>query len=86
MSRAHDYRNRRLCYANDCHATVSPNLLMCRRHWFMVPARLRAQVWALYREGVSNGNHPTREYVVVINQARDAVAREEAPVFGKVVE
>jgi hypothetical protein len=37
------------CAARGCELHVAREMLMCRRHWFMVPKRLRDRVWAAYR-------------------------------------
>lgn len=44
------------CHAKGCTVAVPPRMLMCRRHWFMVPADLRAAVWDEYgRSGAAAG-------------------------------
>jgi hypothetical protein len=37
------------CAAIGCHTQVAASMLMCRRHWYMVPKPLRDLVWAAYR-------------------------------------
>jgi hypothetical protein len=34
------------CHANDCPVATSPKLLMCARHWRLVPKTMQGQVWA----------------------------------------
>jgi len=65
------------CHAEGCAAHVKAAFFMCRRHWFMVPAELRNQIWLLYRPGQENDKRPSREYVEAMKQAIDAVARAE---------
>lgn len=62
------------CHAERCEAEVPPKLLMCRRHWFMVPKRLRDAVWATYREGQEISKDPSPEYMEAQQAAIAAVA------------
>jgi hypothetical protein len=39
------------CHARGCAVNVRPELLMCRKHWFMVPRKIQRAVWASYRPG-----------------------------------
>lgn len=66
-----------LCHAKGCGLPVPPKLLMCRRHWYMVPDHLRSLVWRHYRPGQEIDKRPTREYLEVMKQAIDAVAHAE---------
>lgn len=67
------------CHALRCEEEVAPHLLMCRRHWFMVPKLLRQEVWRLYRPGQERSKQPTAEYV---DAARRAIAAVAAHEFG----
>lgn len=33
------------CQAVDCITPVKSEMLMCRKHWFMVPSDIRSRVW-----------------------------------------
>jgi hypothetical protein len=75
------------CHAIGCELEVPPNLLLCRRHWFMVPKPLRKEVWRLYRPGQEVSKTPTPEYLVAAKAAIDAVAEREGhqpSLFGAV--
>lgn len=39
----------RTCAAMRCHAPVQPGMLMCKAHWFTLPARLRGAIWRTWR-------------------------------------
>ncbi len=39
------------CPLAGCAEKIDPSRLMCRRHWYRVPKRLRDQVWATWRSG-----------------------------------
>ena len=68
-----------VCHAENCKVQVPPKLLMCRRHWFMVPKLLRDRVWATYRPGQEIDKRPTREYLEAATAAIEAVYRRENP-------
>jgi hypothetical protein len=52
-------------------------MLMCRRHWFLVPKALRDRVWATYRAGQERSKDPSREYLEAADAAIRAVAVKE---------
>ena len=70
--------NVRRCSAKQCEAMVKPSLLMCRRHWFMVPADIRSRVWDHYQAGQEVRGGATDEYFAAVKDAVDAVAYKEA--------
>jgi hypothetical protein len=65
------------CHATACHISVPPEMLMCRRHWFMVPKTLRARVWATYREGQCDDWQSSAAYCEAAKAAVTAVAQRE---------
>lgn len=67
------------CHAKGCRERVEPKLLMCPKHWRMVPKKLQAEVWRTYRAGQEIDKRPTREYLDAANAAIKAVAAKEAP-------
>lgn len=60
------------CAAESCLKIVASEMLMCRRHWFMVPKDLRELVWAGYHRGMDEAYH------VAVAAAVDAVKGLEA--------
>lgn len=66
-----------VCHARGCTARVPPRMLMCRRHWRMVPAPLQDRVWATYQPGQERRKDPTAEYLEAAHAAIEAVARLE---------
>jgi hypothetical protein len=36
---------------------------MCRRHWYMLPTRMRSAVWNTYRPGQEDDKRPSRDYL-----------------------
>lgn len=69
--------NEHHCHAKGCGSHVPPKLLMCARHWRMVPKPLQALVWATYRPEQEVKKDPSREYLEAARQAIDAVAEKE---------
>jgi hypothetical protein len=37
-------------------------MLMCKKHWAMVPKDIQRQVWATYRDGQCDDKSPSREW------------------------
>lgn len=63
------------CPATGCLARVSPDMLMCRPHWFMVPAPMREAVWSAYR-GPGPGSEAHRAAILAaIGAVNDRIAR-----------
>ncbi len=47
-----------VCPITDCTASIAFGQLACRRHWFMVPRELRAEVWQTWRSFLWGTVHP----------------------------
>lgn len=65
------------CHATGCTVPVPPRMLMCRPHWHMVPAPIRARVWKAYRPGQETDKRPSHTYLQVAAEAIRAVADKE---------
>lgn len=65
------------CHAKRCTVEVPPRLLMCLKHWRMVPRDIQRLVWRHYRPGQEIDKRPTREYLDVMRRAIEAVAKQE---------
>lgn len=70
----------RRCAARGCPLSVPPRVLMCRRHWFMVPTEIRHRVWNHYRPGQETDHAPSGLYLYLkaMLEAVDAVAYKES--------
>lgn len=66
-----------VCHATGCNVKVPPRMLMCRKHWYMVPKPLRDAVWAAYVPGQEVRKDPTDEYMDVQRAAVQAVEERE---------
>jgi hypothetical protein len=52
-----------LCKCHGCGRQIPPRLLMCERHWSMVPLAMKKEVWKHYRQGQEyDGKGRTQEY------------------------
>lgn len=65
------------CHAVDCSKEVPPKMLMCSRHWFMLPKSIRDKIWINYIPGQEVKKNPTKEYLVVMKEAINFVSRSE---------
>jgi len=65
------------CHARGCDKAVPPKMLMCLRHWRMVPRDLQKAVWREYVTGQETRKDPTDAYMAVQAAAVDAVAAKE---------
>lgn len=66
------------CHARGCTVATKPEMLMCRRHWFMVPKPLRDRVWATYRPGQCDDKDPSAAWLDAADAAIAAVTASEA--------
>ena len=54
------------CPATGCTRDVSIDMLMCPRHWRMVPGAIRAAVWNAWQDGAGAG---TTQHAAAITAA-----------------
>lgn len=66
-----------VCHADGCNVEVPPRMLMCLRHWRMVPRDLQRRVWATYVPGQEIRKDPTGAYMEAQQAAVAAVAVKE---------
>lgn len=62
------------CHARGCPVPVKPEMLMCRKHWFMVPYPIRRAVWAEYRPGQCDDRVLSKEWLNAAGAAIGYVA------------
>jgi len=68
------------CHAEGCDVHVPPRLLMCAKHWRVVPYGLKVAVLAHYQPGqerLDGTAFPTEEYLDAAHEAIEAVAEKE---------
>ncbi len=67
------------CHARGCIKPVPRAMLMCHKHWYMVPLELRRRVWATYQPGQEEGRaEVSKEWHEAADAAIKAVADKEA--------
>jgi hypothetical protein len=71
------------CHARACTKHVPPEMLMCKRHWFRVPKRVRDAVWAHYRPGQCDDMNPSQAWHRAADAAIGFVARAEGHGISK---
>lgn len=69
---------RHLCHATNCKSKVPPEMFMCKRHWYMLPAYMRNAIWANYVPGQEITKTPTSEYLEAARKAIEYVEKQEA--------
>jgi hypothetical protein len=62
------------CPIPRCERPIDPSRLMCRVHWYMVPKKLRDEVWATWRSG----------YAAYSGEHRGAVHKAVVAVLGAI--
>lgn len=65
------------CHARRCETAVKPELLMCLRHWRMVPRGIQRAVWDSYRPGQCDDKHPSAAWHKAADAAIGYVAQQE---------
>jgi hypothetical protein len=65
------------CHAIGCNVAVPPRMLMCARHWRMVPRKTQITVWNEYREGQETDKKPSLAYLAIQRTAVGEVAEKE---------
>lgn len=58
------------CHAHGCETIVPTRLLMCPRHWRMVPEHLQAEINAEFRPGQCTDKKPSRAWIKAAVAAR----------------
>lgn len=76
-------REAHTCHARGCDKHVKPELLMCLKHWRMVPRAIQRAVWATYRDGQCDDMSPSKEWHSAASAAIGFVARLEGKPISK---
>lgn len=65
------------CHARGCQVEVKPELLMCLKHWKLVPKAIQKRIWAYYRVGQCDDKNPSEEWIEAANEAIRVVWEKE---------
>lgn len=68
------------CHAIDCQTPVPPHLVMCIRHWGLVPSDVQRSIWGAYRKGQERDKRPSQVYLYHQWRAVMHVALQEGRV------
>jgi hypothetical protein len=79
MSKADYVRAQRQTREHECHwpgcgKQVPPAMWGCKKHWFMLPASLRARIWRAYRPGQEKDLDVSDEYFAVAREVQRWIA------------
>lgn len=66
------------CHARGCTVVVRPEMLMCLKHWRMVPKEQQQAVWQHYRRGQCADRMPSQEWHQAADAAIKTVFEKEA--------
>jgi hypothetical protein len=66
------------CHTKGCTVAVKPEMLMCLRHWRLVPKTIQREIWRTYRPGQCDDRDPSRAW----HDAADAAIRWVAEMEG----
>lgn len=67
------------CHAAGCKTPCKPEMLMCLKHWRMVPREIQKRVWATYVSGQCNLDPaPSAAWHAAADAAIVAVRAKEA--------
>lgn len=65
------------CHLPGCERHIHPRLLLCDRHWRLVPVELKRAVWHHYQPGQETRKDPSPAYREAARQAVAAVVAQE---------
>jgi hypothetical protein len=72
--RAQPQTRNHACHWQGCTEQVPPAMWGCKRHWFALPATLRARIWAAYRPGQEKDGRPSEDYLAVAHEVQAWIA------------
>lgn len=68
---------RHTCHARNCETECKPEMLMCPKHWRMVPAHIQKAVYKHYRPGQCDDKKPSQAWHDAADAAIKAVSAKE---------
>ena len=81
MEAVGEHRMKHLCHAHGCRKAVPPKLLMCLKHWKMLPKNFQDDIWATYVPGQEIQKNPTKEYLKAQHRAVIMVLMKETGLY-----
>ena len=77
MAISHERREAHHCHARNCVVHTKPEMLMCLRHWRIVPRDIQRAVWSTYRGGQCDDMRPSTSWHEAADAAIGYVALQE---------
>jgi hypothetical protein len=65
------------CHWPGCHRLVSPAKWGCVTHWYMLPKRLRDQIWETFEPGQETNLSPSSEYIKVAHEVQEWIKEHQ---------
>ena len=62
------------CHWPGCGKPVPPKLWGCKRHWYALPAKLRARIWATYVPYQEVTKTPSLAYIAATREVEACIA------------
>lgn len=67
------------CHWPKCDQIVPPSLWGCKRHWYMLPYKLRTGILQAYRPGQERTKTPSKEYQAAARAVQDWIRGQYDP-------
>lgn len=67
------------CHWPGCGKQVPAACWGCKRHWMLLPKRLRDAIWAAFRPGQEETKTPSRQYLEVAREVEEWIAENYPP-------
>lgn len=58
------------CHWPGCKKSVPPAMWGCKTHWFKLPSKLRALIWATYEPGQEVSKDPSEAYLKIAREVQ----------------
>jgi hypothetical protein len=65
-----------VCHAPECHIEIPRSMLMCKKHWVMVPLPIQKRVYKHFRVEQLRNEKPTIDWMWAASDAQTAVAHK----------
>ena len=67
------------CHWIGCTKQVPPAMWGCRKHWFMLPKRLRDKIWETLEPGQEKDMTPSKEYLDAADEVQKWIRENHTP-------
>lgn len=60
-----------ICHWPGCTKKVPAVMWGCKKHWYMLPVKIRSEIWRSYQPGQEIMKNPTETYLKAAKKAQD---------------